>query len=442
MYLQIINKDIRLTNSCYIIYHHTLQNLDIFSLRNDDLFEINDDETGNIVIFARECEKKNSVKWIMSLSVASLLNISVYQNDYMCIKKYDIIDRKTLIRPIDGIKIINEKNDKTYVYHMKYQVLFEEYISENVYKMLEIMYNKTTTKYLHASVMNSFIHYLTKLIGHYYDSANSIKKINPFIKEYNIDMSIVPLNEHSQWKCFNDFFSRNIDLSFRPIEASNDNDILCPVDGRIICFENNQYMKEYLKNPKFDFNKIMNCIGNQCNILMTKGSGVICRLAPQDYHHFHAPFTGKIQSITTSGSYLDSVNPIAFKSSDINILNDNMRIILHLESISGIECYYVIIGASLIGSIRFHTQYLSDVYQYMLKNNQTSYQFVHPISINLGEDLGTFLYGGSTVVMIFDHKINFRKELLKYSTYGSDNNNLVEPIESYCYVRSYLGSIN
>jgi phosphatidylserine decarboxylase len=164
-------------------------------------------------------------------------------------------------------------------------------------------------------------------------------------------------------------------------------------------------------------------------------------LAPQDYHHFHSPIDGCIHSMNILGIDLNSVNPIAMQSKHINILNDNMRIILNIKNKFGLECYYVIIGASLVGSVRFHSYKLNRIYQYLIDNKTNSHIITQPISVTIGEDLGTFLYGGSTVVMIFNKVIDFRTEIKQYSLYDNSNKS-IDPIESYCHVRSYLGSFD
>lgn len=414
MYLQIN------THSRYIVHYHSLKHniFQVFLLDNNDVFEII--YSGNLAIF-------DETKWIASIPINYFNKHDTYQLEKLCLKKCQLHKIK---KPIDVLNIISNKENKIYVYHVAYQVLFEEYISENIYIALDILYRKITSTYLHQSIINSFIKYISKLLGYYYDSNSSKKHIYTFIREYNIDTSILPANENLRWTCFNDFFSRNIDMAYRPIQILEDTSIICPADSRVICFDSCKLMKNYIKNPKFNFNKI---IGHASNLK----SGIICRLAPQDYHHFHSPMMGEIYSITVLGSMLHSVNPIGMQSTSVNILNDNMRVILHIKNKDGLECYYVIVGASLVGSVRFFSSKLQQIYQCMIRNKHVHYQFMVAIPVSFGQDLGTFLYGGSTIVMIWNKQIKFRKEIVQYSLYRHTKQ--TEPIESYCQVRSYLG---
>jgi len=393
---------------------------------------------GSLTIFLKKCHNPNNFKLIVSISISYFNNINIYQTNDIYIKKYDHIDNEPVAKPIDILCISPNQLNRIYLYHIIKQSLAEELQSDNIYNKLDILYHKIKSKYVHPIILDSFVKYFSKLLGHYYDSHNSKQQIDSFIKEYNIDMSIITAEEKKKWKCFNDFFSRNIDLKFRPLENKISTlSIVCPTDCRTICFSNNIDMQHYAKNSKFNFRHVTEILGDK-NMLKS-GSGIICRLAPEDYHHFHSPMDGEINSI-----HIPNSKPIIAQKNQINILNDNMKIMLHITNKMGLECHYLIIGTSLIGSIKFHSCKMARIYQYMLEHHKCAHTFMRPVPITIGEDLGTFLYGGSTVAMIFNKQIKFRDEITRYSLYDgpSKNKSLSEPIESYCYVRSYLGSVD
>ena len=56
----------------------------------------------------------------------------------------------------------------------------------------------------------------SKLYGNYCDSKLSTKKINSFIRNFNIDTDIF-INDPSDFKSFNDFFIRKLIPEARPI---------------------------------------------------------------------------------------------------------------------------------------------------------------------------------------------------------------------------------
>ena len=59
--------------------------------------------------------------------------------------------------------------------------------------------------------------------------------IRAFLKNYQIEIDDYPRKSHLDYKHFNDFFTREIDLSKRPID-DNHNSLISPVDGKIVEF--------------------------------------------------------------------------------------------------------------------------------------------------------------------------------------------------------------
>ena len=59
--------------------------------------------------------------------------------------------------------------------------------------------------------------------------------IQIFIKNYEIEFDDYPRRSHHEYKHFNDFFTREIDPSKRPID-DNHNSLISPVDGKMIEF--------------------------------------------------------------------------------------------------------------------------------------------------------------------------------------------------------------
>lgn len=419
--LKIINRDNICTNTFFIIYFQIETSLKIYIVRHNEniLLQAN----GNISIFIKLDNDTTDTKWISMLHTTYFKNINIFSASKISIQKNKSIKKNIYVDPINIIDIINPVS-KIYLYDHQNKSLIEEHLSTNIYTTIDALYKKIyTQKKLHAVIINTFIKYLKKITNFYYDSNVSVNQIEPFIEEYGIDFNILEPNEKNKWKCFNDFFSRNINMIHRPIiDPLNLFNVYCPTDSRVICFKQNSLMQNYVSNPKFIFSKLESIISN--------GSSIICRLSPEDYHHFHSPMNSQIESILI----LDLVT-----ASD-NILNDNIRVMLKIKNIhNNVCCYYCIIGSSFIGSVKFFKDKIQTAYTYMIKNNTKIYTFTTPIKIIAGEDLGTFLYGGSTVVMIFDHEISFIKTIQNYSTYDKNLSDL--KIESYCNVRSILGTI-
>jgi phosphatidylserine decarboxylase len=82
------------------------------------------------------------------------------------------------------------------------------------------------------------------------------------------------------------------------------------------------------------------------------GCMAIFRLAPQDYHRFHFPVAGRVQSITAVPGRLYTVNPIAINSK-INVLAENKRAVVIIDTEALGRVAFVAIGATVVGSIVF-----------------------------------------------------------------------------------------
>jgi len=106
---------------------------------------------------------------------------------------------------------------------------------------------------------------------------------------------------------------------------------------------------------------------------------IIFRLAPQDYHRFHAPMNATVLSITPVSGGLQSVNADAMRAEDDAIYNERLVVILGTQY--G-RVAYVAIGAACVGSIVF-TPNIGD-------------------TVVKGQDVGTFQFGGSTIALLFE----------------------------------------
>jgi len=314
---------------------------------------------------------------------------------------------------------------------------------------------RESKKVLMKLLIGSLSNISTSLVGKYYNSKRSKNNINNFIEAYNIDISEYSSNEINNWKTFNDFFSRKINMKMRPAEIINKYSVRSPCDSRIVCFQKNQFLNLYNENKsndsyrakkKFIIYDLIPYIQNYYEIV--EGSGFICRLAPQDYHHFHAPIDMIIESVQMSGNKLYSVNPImddnVYDELNIDFLNDNFKIIFYCRCAwdPTIKIYYIIIGATLVGSIKFNNIKLSETIKKISKDKEKYHQFsTDEILCEAGNDIGSFYYGGSTVAVLFNHQLLFDYDLLYFSTYTQNNGGQCI-IESRVCVNQHLGLIS
>jgi phosphatidylserine decarboxylase len=217
------------------------------------------------------------------------------------------------------------------------------------------------------------------------DRTYSAKKIHPFIKDFDIDMSIV---QEQEFKNFNDFFTRKLKVDARPINTST-NIVVSPADGKILAYADISNSDFIIKGKRFDVSSFLD--NPDLAQKYHDGSLLIIRLAPVDYHRFHFPVSGNLsQNKKIEGDYY-SVNPFALrKKAEIFCLNKREYTILSNPLFGDVIMAEV--GATLVGSIE---------------------QTFKGSSVNKGEEKGYFKFGGSTVVLLFEKsKIHIDEDLL------------------------------
>lgn len=133
----------------------------------------------------------------------------------------------------------------------------------------------------------------------------------------------------------------------------------------------------------------------------------IFRLAPQDYHRFHSPVKGLLSSIThILGDYY-TVNPEAVNEAldvftsntrSVSVLQASVPVVGSLSELRVVPVAVVAVGALLVGSIGWDKR--------------------QGESLEKGEGLGYFQYGGSTVICIFPAGVVWDPDLLKSSEGG------------------------
>ncbi|MBL4642151.1 MAG: phosphatidylserine decarboxylase [Flavobacteriaceae bacterium] len=217
-----------------------------------------------------------------------------------------------------------------------------------------------------------------KFISEYYGKKmykpSSTKKIEKFVKQLNIDMSESE-KQISEFTSFNDFFYRKLKPSARPIESG----FVSPGDGKLIAFENISDVHHFfVKGRKFILSEFLNDIdiANRYK----DASLIILRLAPNDYHRFHFPYSGVPSEVTKiKGSYF-SVSPHALASNFTKVFCENKREFCTLKTADKGAIIIAPVGATMVGSIL---------------ETYTPNQ-----EVNKGDEMGYFAFGGSTIVML------------------------------------------
>ncbi|WP_026893711.1 phosphatidylserine decarboxylase [Clostridiisalibacter paucivorans] len=222
----------------------------------------------------------------------------------------------------------------------------------------------------------------SSIYGKIQDLSISRKKIPQFIKTLNIDMSESLIEDISEFKTFNHFFTRKLKNSARPINK-NKNVLISPVDGKILAYESIDIKNIIqVKGSSYKLSELF--LDSTMAKRYIEGHCIVIRLAPSDYHRFHFPDDGIAQNnIKIKGDYY-SVNPLTLNNIS-NVYCKNKRELTIFNSHNFDEIVMVEVGATCVGSII-----------------QT---YTPGKSVYKGDEKGFFKFGGSTVIMFLKKNV-------------------------------------
>lgn len=233
---------------------------------------------------------------------------------------------------------------------------------------------------------------VSKLYGRAQKKPKSRAKIAPFIQAFGVDASefAMPLE---QFQSFNDFFIRKLKPSARPIAEGAEIAVL-PADGRHLFYPSiGEAEGFFVKGKKFDLRALLQ--DEFLFDLYKRGSLVISRLCPTDYHRFHFPCECMPTKAQLINGPLYSVNPIALRR-NIQILNENKRVLTQLKTKTFGNILFIEVGATCVGTIK-----------------QT---YTPQTLFAKGQEKGYFEFGGSCILMLFaPGMIQFDEDLIASS---------------------------
>ncbi|AUC14193.1 phosphatidylserine decarboxylase [Tenacibaculum sp. SZ-18] len=248
--------------------------------------------------------------------------------------------------------------------------------------------------------------FLSEWYGRQMNKTSSVSKIEKFVDELNIDLNEAK-KSISEFTSFNDFFYRKLKPEARPIG----DDFVSPGDGKLLAFENIEDVHNFfIKGRKFTLQEFL---GNKDLANKYKNASLlILRLAPNDYHRYHFPYSGiPSEMVKIKGSYL-SVSPYALAENFTKVFCENKREYCILKTTDKGNILLAPVGATMVGTI-------IDTY---IPNQQ----------LNKGDEMGYFAFGGSTVVLLVDKdKIKIDKDIL---------DNTKDKIETFVKMGEKIGS--
>ncbi|MHA1649431.1 MAG: phosphatidylserine decarboxylase [Candidatus Helarchaeota archaeon] len=327
--------------------------------------------------------------------------IYIRGNDWVDFPGRDLLEQEgipiLLMNYTEGISSTQLRNQVLELVQKVYEALIDDTISdEEIIPLLEEalfmpsdavmreVYKKLYDGKHHQVFGERFLR-LSRIIGKMWDRPESKKLIPRFIER--MDVNIAELEKKpSEFPSLNAFFARSIDLSKRPFEKGGPNplNIYSPSDGLVLVYSNVKQAKDrFIKGKNFSLSRLLD--NNDEFISIVKdGAMVIIRLQPKDVHRMYAPLSGVVGVFQWAGTRLHTVKSTIVARPDVDVFTENIRVIIPFHDTPVGSFLLIAIGAPLIGSIVLHP-----------KPGE---------KVELGQEIGYFQYGGSTIVLLFPPK--------------------------------------
>lgn len=249
-------------------------------------------------------------------------------------------------------------------------------------------YIKSTSLYfLPHHAISRVVYKLTRIESRFVPKAISI-----FSKAFGVNLNDAVYSNPSDYKTFNEFFTRELKKGLRPIAKTQ---LTSPVDGTIS--ELGDIIDSSLLQAKGVTYTLDSLLGNpERSKLYEGGQFITIYLSPKDYHRIHMPCSGKLLEQTHIPGRLFSVAKHTVNTIK-GIFARNERVIASFETEYG-RMAMVLVGAINVAAIE---TIWSGLITPPRGETITSKNYkMKGIGINQGKEMGRFNMG-STVILLF-----------------------------------------
>ena len=259
--------------------------------------------------------------------------------------------------------------------------------------VLRFLHNHALGRFLMRSLLSRT--WASRLIAWPKQLRSSRKDIPPFVEQFELDESefAKPVEDFTS---FDDFIIRALKPGARPLCREPDA-LVSPADGQVAVQETLSAATAFeVKGKTFTLERL---VGDaKLAASFAGGSLAVVYLAPYDYHRFHYPLSGTLESIRRIGNRLFCVNALSL-GSGFRPFDLNVRDIAIIRNPVTSRMLMVESGDFFVGRIV-----------------QTNGE---PGEKERGEEKGYFGLGASTIVLIFEEgTVRFDEDLIEMSRKG------------------------
>ena len=249
-------------------------------------------------------------------------------------------------------------------------------------------------------LISRVIFFLTRLRGRYI-----YLFINLFVSIFKINLSEAKISNTKDFACFNDFFTRELKETARPIDYS-ENIIISPVDAHVSqigTIEDNRIFQA--KGHHYTLQQLLAndlCLCQQFH----NGKFATLYLSPSDYHRIHMPCDAKLKKMIYVPGRLFSVAAHTVRVVPA-LFARNERLICHFSSSMG-DFIMILVGAINVAAIE--TVWAGLITPPTSKDIKEWDYETQNIALKKGEEMGRFNMG-STVILLYQDNINWNPKL-------------------------------
>lgn len=252
-------------------------------------------------------------------------------------------------------------------------------------------------------------HWLSRAIGVLAETKIEFIKnfiISIFVKVFNVDMSEAQSEDTQQFSNFNDFFTRPLKESARPLCDASEA-IACPADGTIS--QIGDIDSGCLLQAKGKEFSVTALLGGDSYLSQNFSGGKFATvyLSPKDYHRVHMPFDGQLQTMVHVPGSLFSVNSATTELVD-ELFARNERVVTIFDTNAG-PMAVVLVGAMIVASIETVWAGQITPYKKMIRTSQYPSDDGE-VTLNKGEEMGRFKLGSTAIVLFGPDMVEWDEE--------------------------------
>ncbi len=221
--------------------------------------------------------------------------------------------------------------------------------------------------------------------------------IRNVIDIYKVDMNLAVDQEPTNYRSFNDFFTRALKPEARPL-AEGKQTLLSPVDGTVS--QAGQIMDGRIFQAKGHDFSLHELLGGdpKWTSAFANGSFATIYLSPRDYHRIHMPTTGTLKKMIHVPGRLFSVSPSTTRNIP-RLFSRNERVVNLFETEAG-PMALIMVGAIFVSSMDTVWAGAITPKSHRVTNWEYGRKSTAAIKLQRGAEMGRFNMG-STVILLF-----------------------------------------